>query len=176
MFAFQLRRGAAARASGGPTLVPVGKTVLGRRFDAIGEPADRGSPSRRTSPDARSIPRRRRRSVSAARRRSSSPGSRSLTGRGHWSGAARRDGRQRGCGHGRGRWHGRDGLDHGTDPHNRETPSRGLPLRQPRRSLRSSRRSAPTAHPNDRSAAASLMPPRTAVPRTWSILWDKGMF
>ncbi len=39
-----LRRGAAARALGGPIRVPVGEAVLGRLLDATGEPADRGPP------------------------------------------------------------------------------------------------------------------------------------
>ena len=37
-----LRRGATARATGGPIRVPVGEAVLGRLLNAIGEPADRG--------------------------------------------------------------------------------------------------------------------------------------
>ncbi len=39
-----LRRGAIARASGAPILVPVGEAVLGRLLNAIGKPFDRGPP------------------------------------------------------------------------------------------------------------------------------------
>jgi len=39
-----LRRGAVARATGTPILVPVGDAVLGRLLDATGELADRGAP------------------------------------------------------------------------------------------------------------------------------------